>query len=92
MRTLRVYNPRILRIKDAKLSGYYFYVNLNIWGDFQICISAPLRIASVNVTSPQETADLIRFTEEILTGKLHFLCSAKFKEKSLKYVVVSMQQ
>ena len=30
-------------IKNAKPSGYYFYMNLNIWGDFQICISAPLR-------------------------------------------------
>ena len=24
---------------------------------------------------PQETADLITFTEKILNGKLHFLCS-----------------
>ena len=33
--------------------------------------SFPLRISSVNVTS-----DLVTFTEEILNGKLHFLCSA----------------
>ena len=26
--------------------------------------------------NPQETADLVTFTEEILIGKLHFLCSA----------------
>ena len=32
----------------------------------------PLKISSVNV---QETADLITFTEELLNGKLHFLCS-----------------
>ena len=25
--------------------------------------------------NPEETADLITFTEEILNGKLHFLCS-----------------
>ena len=31
-------------IKNAKPSGYYFYMNLNIWGDFQICISVPLII------------------------------------------------
>ena len=30
-------------IKNAKLSGYSFYMNPNIWGNFQICISAPLR-------------------------------------------------
>ena len=29
-------------IKSAKFSGYYFDMNLNIWGDFQICISVPL--------------------------------------------------
>ena len=27
--------------------------------------------------NPQETADLVTFTEEILNGKLHFLCSDK---------------
>ena len=26
-------------------------------------------------TNPQETADLVTFIEEILNGKLHFLCS-----------------
>ena len=34
----------------------------------------PLRISSVNV-DPQIPADLVKFTEEILNGKLHFLCS-----------------
>ena len=28
------------------------------------------------MNGPQETADLVAFTEEILNGKLHFLCSA----------------
>ena len=32
----------ILRIKNAKLSGYCFYMNTNLEGDFQICISVPL--------------------------------------------------
>ena len=27
----------------------------------------------------QETADLVKFTEEILDGKLHFLCSVFLK-------------
>ena len=26
--------------------------------------------------NPKETADLVTFTEEILNGKIHFLCSA----------------
>ena len=42
--TLRVKNSRIFSIKNAKVSGYYFYINLNILGDFQICISVPLKI------------------------------------------------
>ena len=27
--------------------------------------------------NPQETAELVTFTEEILNGKVYFLCSAK---------------
>ena len=36
LQTLQVNNLRILTIKNAKFSGYYFYINLNKWGDFQI--------------------------------------------------------
>ena len=36
-------SSKILRIKNAKSSGYCFYLYTNIWGDFQICISVPLR-------------------------------------------------
>ena len=35
-------NSRIRRIKNAKLSEYCFYMNTDIYGDFQICISVPL--------------------------------------------------
>ena len=30
---------------------------------------------SITAQNPQEAADLVTFTEEILNGKLHFLCS-----------------
>ena len=43
IQTLRANNSRILRIQNAKFSGYYFHMNTNIWRDFQICISVPLR-------------------------------------------------
>ena len=33
--------------------------------------------------SPQETADLVTFTEEIRNGKLHFLCSEYFVQHAL---------
>ena len=39
--------------------------------------SFPLRFYSVNVTKPAVSADFITFTEEILNGKLHFLCSVQ---------------
>ena len=29
-------------IKNVKFPGYYSYMNLNIWGDFQFCICVPL--------------------------------------------------
>ena len=35
-------NSRILTIKNAKFSGYYFHMNLNIWGVFRFCISVTL--------------------------------------------------
>ena len=37
--------------------------------------SFPLRIYSVNVTKSARNCGLVTFTEEILNGKLHFLCS-----------------
>ena len=43
IQTSRVNNSRILKIKNMKFSGYYFYSNKNIEGDFQIRISVPLR-------------------------------------------------
>ena len=35
-------NSRIVRIKNAKFSGHYFYTNTNLQGDFQICVRVPL--------------------------------------------------
>ena len=39
-----LHNSRIPRIKNAKLSVYYIYMNITIQGDFQICISLPLML------------------------------------------------
>ena len=35
--------------------------------------------------NPHETADLVTFTEEILNGKLHFLCTV-WSTKGMKYI------
>ena len=42
LQTSRANNSRILGTKNAKFSGYCFYMNTNIYCDFEICISAPL--------------------------------------------------
>ena len=39
--------------------------------------SFQLRIFSINVSKSARTADLVTFTEEILIGKLQFLCSVE---------------
>ena len=51
LRTSRANNSRILRIKNAKFSGYCFYMNRNIYGDFQICISVPLTYCKNSVST-----------------------------------------
>ena len=42
--TGRVNNSRFVMNKNAKLLGYCFYMNLNIWEYFQICIGVPLML------------------------------------------------
>ena len=44
IRTSLVNNSRILRIKNAKCSGYYIYMSPNIYWNSQLCISVPLMI------------------------------------------------
>ena len=43
LKTSRGNNSRIRSIKNAKFSGYCFYMHTTILGDFQICISVPLK-------------------------------------------------
>ena len=37
--------------------------------------------------NPQETVDLVTFTEEILNGKIQFLCSVEYKGKTKKWTL-----
>ena len=50
-------------------------MNPNILWNFQICISVPLRISSVNVAKSAVSCEFGHITEKILNGKLHSLCS-----------------
>ena len=38
-------------------------------------------------SNPQETADLVTFSEEILNGKLHFLCSVSKSSVSREFIL-----
>ena len=42
--------------------------------------------------NPQETADLVTFTEEILSGKYHFLCSEEKAQLIRKANIFSVTQ
>ena len=42
--------------------------------------------------NPQETADLVTLTEDILNGKLHFLCSGTFTFCQLKIIKEMLRQ
>ena len=54
----------------------------------------PLRTFSENVTKLQFPANLVKFTEEILNGKLHFLCSVTmiWCRKLLQLVIISYNE
>ena len=46
-----------------------------------------LRISSVNVTKSAGNCDLVTFTEDILNGKLHFLCSVFYNFSGFQFSV-----
>ena len=58
LQTSRANNSRILRIENAKFLGYYFYINTNVQGDFQSCVSV-LLIPVHDVTNKSLSLDLI---------------------------------
>ena len=70
-------NSRILGIKNGKLSGYSFHMNLNIWGDFQILISVPL------ITKRMSNLYLSYFCEKVTYQKLRFSKFKKFVSRSV---------
>ena len=74
------WNGLITTVKEWKNSLPSRYLLVQSWRPLHKKLSFPLRISSVNVTKsayPQETADLVTFTKEILYGKFHFLHSGR---------------
>ena len=62
-------NSRFLRIKNANFSRYCFYINTNIYWDFQICVSVLLR----NKTW---------FNRDLNCGSLIYIFSFRFSESN----------
>ena len=75
MQNLRVNNSVIRMIKNEALSRYYFYMNQNIQGDFQIYIRVPLikrkNIVTITmmtlITMEQETQKVYLMTLMLMT-------------------------
>ena len=44
----------MIRVNNAKSSGYYFYMNTYILGDYQICVGVPLTVALIISKGSQE--------------------------------------
>ena len=44
MRILLIYKKLQFQFSDVQFSGYYFYMNTNIWEGFQTCISVPINV------------------------------------------------
>ena len=57
-------------ITNVNFSGYYFDMNLNIWGDFQICISVPLILVQLffrYTNFAPENIAVCDFTEKLIS-------------------------
>ena len=78
LQTPRANISRILRIKNAKFWGFCFYVNTNILGDFQICISVPLIRVITMWWSHFSKLKPLRVSEEVMKS---FLNIKNFKNR-----------
>ena len=89
IQTLRVNNSTILTIKNANLSGYYFYMNMNMWGDFQICISVPLMVILKFVYTNKEKVD-IRFHSTALIAYMTSSENSAGLYQTMMYLMTNM--
>ena len=60
------------QVLNVKSLTYYFHMKTKILANFQISISFPLRISSINVIKPQFPVALVTFTEETLMKNFIF--------------------
>ena len=77
------YLPNV--VQNDQMSGNLVQV---MYGTLHKKWSFPLRIFSINVTksNPQFPTDLVKFTEEIFNGKLHFLSNGELLNFKLHFI------
>ena len=71
-------------IKNMKFLGYQFYTNTNIQGDFQICISVPLKEEQLTYLS--EACNKPKFASTILSSFDFYVKQFMFFESHLENI------
>ena len=99
-----MHNSRSLLIKNAKFSGYYFHMNLNIQRNFQISISVPLTLkwkkvinstlrghSGFKVNKLSKPASIYLFkVHNKNTRKRREICSKDGKDAFLAFLVLTL--
>ena len=82
LQTSRANISRILRIKNAEFSGYCLYMNTDIKGDFQICISVllkrQLKSGSLNIAFAKSWFYLMFFSDVLDFFNIYVLVPKNF--------------
>ena len=82
LQTSRANISRILRIKNAEFSGYCLYMNTDIKGDFQICISVllkrQLKSGSLNIAFAKSWFYLMFFSDVLDFFNIYVLVAKNF--------------
>ena len=61
-----------IQTKNAKFSEHYFYLNTNMCGNFQICISVPLTIfAKGSVLDVRQVSTYASDQHDLLNSNVH---------------------
>ena len=60
LQTSQANNSRILRTKNARFSGYCFYMNTNIYRDIRISISVPLSFKLKLIVFPSDKNSILK--------------------------------
>ena len=74
-----------IKRKSSKIIQKMLVSTFHTTGTAQKMIFFSLRISTINVTKPAGNWSQVTFPEEILNGKLHFLCNAVSFYKSSKH-------